>query len=205
MKRPSPIAGHTVVSETNLFNFETRVDDCNDNRAKEVRYRFSLELDEEPRITIEHDEYIIRLRNRRPDFANSFTTGPNESGYALNSIDLSMHSRDCSAQNPNVEIWSSKDDGTPWASQWGLRRGRYGTSSRYTAPQGARLTPNTKYWVVVGTQYTTGFTATPAPQPAAVNTALNGWTFGDGALRPTQKGRRQPLAHPRQHRTRSRW
>ena len=164
------------VSETNLFNFETRVDDCNDNRAKEVRYRFSLERDD-PRITQEHDEYIVRIHNRRPDFANSFTTGPNPSGYALNSIDLSTHSKDCSAQNPSVEIWSSKDDGTPWASQWGLRRDA-GTSSRYTAPQGARLEPNTKYWVVVGTQYSTGFTATPAPQPAAVNTALEGWTFG---------------------------
>ena len=164
------------ISETNLFNFETQVDDCNDNRVKEVRYRFSL-VEEEPRITIEHDEYIIKLRNRKPDFANSFTTGPNPSGYALNTIDLSMHSKDCSAQNPNVEIWSSKDDGTPWASQWGLRRDA-GTSSRYTAPQGARLTPNTNYWVVVGTQYSTGFTATPAPQPAAVNTALEGWTFG---------------------------
>ena len=162
-------------SGTQLFNLETQVDDCNDG-VKEVRYRFSLERDE-PRITPEHDEYTVRIHNRRPDFANSFTTGPNPSGYALNNIDLSTHSKDCSAQNPNVEIWSSKDDGTPWASQWGLRQDA-GTSSRYTAPQGARLTPNTKYWVVVGTQYTAGFTATPAPQPAAVNTALNGWTFG---------------------------
>ena len=162
-------------SGTQLFNLETQVDDCNDG-VKEVRYRFSLERDE-PRITPEHDEYTVRIHNRRPDFANSFTTGPNPSGYALNNIDLSTHSKDCSAQNPNVEIWSSKDDGTPWASQWGLRRDS-GTSSRYTAPQGARLTPNTKYWVVVGTQYTTGFTATPAPQPPAVNTALNDWTFG---------------------------
>ena len=162
-------------SGTQLFNLETQVDDCNDG-VKEVRYRFSL-VEEEPRITIEHDEYIVRIHNRRPDFANSFTTGPNPSGYALNSIDLSTHSKDCSAQNPSVEIWSSKDDGTPWASQWGLRRDA-GTSSRYTAPQGARLTPNTKYWVVVATQYTAGFTATPAPQPAGVNTALNDWTFG---------------------------
>ena len=170
-------------STIELFNFETRLDDCSDN-VKTVRYQMSLSdkfnsvtPQFDPRVTLQHDEYIVNIYNRRPDFANSFTTGPNPSGYALNSIDVSTHSKDCSAQNPNVEIWSSKDDGTPWASQWGLRRDA-GTSSRYTAPQGARLTPNTNYWVVVGTQYSTGFTATPAPQPAAVDTALEGWTFG---------------------------
>ena len=93
------------ISETNLFNFETQVDDCNDNRVKEVRYRFSL-VEEEPRITIEHDEYIIKLRNRKPDFANSFTTGPNPRGYALNTIDLSMHSKDCSGVPPKLIIFN---------------------------------------------------------------------------------------------------
>ena len=181
-KLVSPRWSHCT-STAELFTVETRFGECNDN-VKTVRYQVALSARSntvapgfDPRVTPQHDEYIVNIYNRKPDFANSFTTGPNPSGYALGSIDLSTHSERCSAQNPNVEIWSSKDDGTPWASQWGLRRDA-GTSSRYSAPQGARLAPNTKYWVVVGTQYTTGFTATPAPQPAAVSTALNDWTFG---------------------------
>ena len=170
-------------STVEMFNVETRFDDCNDN-VKTVRYQVSLSAEADrvtpqfdPRVTTQHDEYIVNIYNRKPDFANSFTTGANPSGYALNSIDLSTHSERCSAQNPSVEIWSSKDDRTPWASQWRLRRDT-ATSSRHTAPRGARLAPNTTYWVVVGAQYASQFAATPAPQPTAVNTALDGWTFG---------------------------
>ena len=170
-------------SKVELFNVETRFDNCNDN-VKTVRYQVSLSDTSErvtpqfdPRVTLQHDEYIVNIYNRKPDFANSFTTGPNPRGYALNNIDVSMHSERCSAQNAHVSVWSSKDDGTPRASQWGLRRDTT-TDSRHTAPRGARLAPNTKYWVVVGAQYASQFAATPAPQPAAVNTALDGWTFG---------------------------
>ena len=170
-------------SKVELFNVETRFDNCNDN-VKTVRYQVSLSDTSErvtpqfdPRVTLQHDEYIVNIYNRKPDFANSFTTGPNPRGYALNNIDVSIHSERCSAQNAHVSVWSSKNDGTPRASQWGLRRDT-ATSSRYSAPRGARLAPNTKYWVVVGAQYASQFAATPAPQPAAVNTALDGWTFG---------------------------
>ena len=170
-------------STTELFSVETRFGECNDN-VKTVGYKISLSTERntitpqfDPRITLQHDEYILNIYNRKPDFANSFTTGPNPSGYALGSIDLSVHSERCSAQNAHVAVWSSKDDGTPWAAQWGLQQDP-ATSTRYTAARGAHLTPNTKYWVVVGAQYASQFAATPTPQPAAVNTALDGWTFG---------------------------
>ena len=179
----SPVHWPHCTSTIELFNVETRFDDCNDN-VKTVRYQVSLSAeansvtpDFDPRVTLQHDEYTVNIYNRRPDFANSFTTGPNPNGYALNNIDVSTHSERCSAQNPSVEIWSSKDDGTPWASQWRLRRDTT-TSSRYSAPRGVRVAPNTTYWVVVGAQYASQFAATPAPQPAAINTALDGWTFG---------------------------
>ena len=178
-----PVRWSHCTSTIELVNVETRFDDCNDN-VKTVRYQVSLSAEADrvtpqfdPRVTTQHDEYIVNIYNRRPDFANSFTTGPNPRGYALETIDLSMHSERCSAQNAHVSVWSSKDDGTPRASQWGLRRDT-ATGARHTAPRGARLAPNTKYWVVVGAQYASQFAATPAPQPAAVNTALDGWTFG---------------------------
>ena len=185
LHEPNLVSPHWLhcTSKVELFNFETRFDDCNDN-VKTVRYQVSLSAKADrvtprydPRVSTQHDEYIVNIYNRRPDFANSFTTGPNPRGYALENIDVNMHSERCSAQNAHVSVWSSKDDGTPRASQWGLRRDT-ATNSRHTAPRGARLAPNTKYWVVVGAQYASQFAATPAPQPAAVNTALNDWTFG---------------------------
>ena len=170
-------------STLELVTIETQAGECSDN-VKTVRYQISLSSrsnrvtpDFDPRVTLQHDEYILNIYNRRPDFANSFTTGPNPSGYALGSIDLNVHSEHCSAQNAHVSVWSSKDDGTPWAAQWGLQQDP-SRRTRYNATREAHLAPNTKYWVVVGAQYASQFAATPAPQPAAVNTALDGWTFG---------------------------
>ena len=124
-------------------------DRCNDYSVKEVRYSFALsEPAGETRVTPEYDEYTVRLLpSRKPDFANSFTTGPVPIGYSFDGMDLDVHSENCSARNVDVEIWSSKDDGTPWATQWRLTKDA-GMNSRYSAPSGARLEPSTTYWVV---------------------------------------------------------
>ena len=110
------------------------------------------------------------------DVAQEFTTGSNETGYTLSSIDLELTV--ASASNfPVVKLFSGSANGTEVATLTAPTNASTGkTTYTFTTPAAITLEGDTSYWVMAetggGTWHTVGFAedATPAP----------GWSIADG-------------------------
>ena len=110
------------------------------------------------------------------DAAQEFTTGSNETGYTLSSIDLELTVASTS-NFPVVKLFSGSANGTEVATLTAPTNASTGkTTYTFTVPTAITLEGNTSYWVMAetggGTWHTVGFAedATPAP----------GWSIADG-------------------------
>ena len=111
------------------------------------------------------------------DAAQEFTTGSNETGYTLSSIDLELTVASTS-NFPVVKLFSSSANGTEVATLTAPTNASTGkTTYTFTVPTAITLEGGTSYWVMAeetggGTWHTVGFAedATPAP----------GWSIADG-------------------------
>ena len=110
------------------------------------------------------------------DAAQEFTTGSNETGYTLSSIDLEITVASTS-NFPIVKLFSGSANGTEVATLTAPTTASTGkTTYTFTVPTAITLEGGTSYWVMAetggGTWHTVGFAedATPAP----------GWSIADG-------------------------
>ena len=110
------------------------------------------------------------------DAAQEFTTGSNETGYTLSSIDLELTVASTS-NFPVVKLFSGSANGTEVATLTAPTTASTGkTTYTFTVPTAITLEGNTSYWVMAetggGRWHTVGFAedATPAP----------GWSIADG-------------------------
>ena len=110
------------------------------------------------------------------DAAQEFTTGSNETGYTLSSIDLELTVASTS-NFPVVKLFSTSATGTEVATLTAPTNASTGkTTYTFTVPTAITLEGGTSYWVMAetggGTWHTVGFAedATPAP----------GWSIADG-------------------------
>ena len=109
------------------------------------------------------------------DAAQEFTTGSNETGYTLSSIDLELTVSGVS-NFPIVKLFSASATGTEVATLTAPGTASTGkTTYTFTVPTAITLEGDTSYWVMAetggGTWHTVGFAqdATPAP----------GWSIAD--------------------------
>ena len=110
------------------------------------------------------------------DAAQEFTTGSNETGYTLSSIDLELTVASTS-NFPVVKLFSTSATGTEVATLTAPTNASTGkTTYTFTVPTAITLEGDTSYWVMAetgaGTWHTVGYAedATPAP----------GWSIADG-------------------------
>ena len=110
------------------------------------------------------------------DTAQEFTTGSNETGYTLSSIDLELTVASTS-NFPVVKLFSGSANGTEVATLTApTNASTEKTTYTFTAPTAITLEGDTSYWVMAetggGTWHTVRFAedATPAP----------GWSIADG-------------------------
>ena len=103
------------------------------------------------------------------DAAQEFTTGSNETGYTLSSIDLELTVSGVS-NFPVVKLFSGSANGTEVATLTEPTNASTGkTTYTFTTPTAITLAGDTSYWVMAetgeGTWHTVGFAedATPAP------------------------------------------
>ena len=103
------------------------------------------------------------------DAAQEFTTGSNETGYTLSSIDLELTVASTS-NFPVVKLFSDSANGTEVATLTAPTNASTGkTTYTFTVPTAITLEGDTSYWVMAetggGTWHTVGFAedATPAP------------------------------------------
>ena len=103
------------------------------------------------------------------DAAQEFTTGSNETGYNLSSIDLELTVASTS-NFPVVKLFSGSANGTEVATLTAPTNASTGkTTYTFTVPTAITLEGDTSYWVMAetggGTWHTVGFAedATPAP------------------------------------------
>ena len=111
-----------------------------------------------------------------PDYARAFTTGNASHGYALTSVWAPVASA-CALAAPQAAIWSADAQGAPGAAQWRLAPST-NHAHTYLAESGAKLEPNTTYFVVVTTdpvRNPTQSTLDPAEHADDLDTA-NGWS-----------------------------
>ena len=109
------------------------------------------------------------------DAAQEFTTGSNETGYTLSSIDLELTVASTS-NFPVVKLFRGSANGTEVATLTAPTNASTGkTTYTFTVPTAITLEEDTSYWVMAetggGTWHTVGFAqdATPAP----------GWSIAD--------------------------
>ena len=110
------------------------------------------------------------------DAAQEFTTGSNETGYTLSSMDLELTVASTS-NFPVVKLFSGSANGTEVATLTApTNASTEKTTYTFTVPTAITLEGGTSYWVMAetggGTWHTVGFAedATPAP----------GWSIADG-------------------------
>ena len=142
-----------------VLEYETKERQCGDHGSREIRFRFTID-DPDERISIEHDEYVVRVENSSTDYAKLFTTGGAAHGYVLDKIDVGIRSGTCVPVDGTAEIRTfSASGGGPGTYVPGLRRQWQG-SATFRALPGTKLNPNTGYYVVMLAEGATRFSDT---------------------------------------------
>ena len=142
-----------------MFEYETKEPQCRDYPTTEIRFRFTIDNRDE-RITIEHDEYVVRIERTEADYAKMFTTGSAANGYVFDTLAVGVSSGTCMPVNGKVEIWAaSTQDQRPTMLvrqlSWKSR-----SDVTFTSDPGKKLEPNTRYHVVMLTEGATRFSDT---------------------------------------------
>ena len=142
-----------------MFEYETKAPQCRDYPTTEIRFRFTIDNRDE-RITIEHDEYVVRIERTEADYAKMFTTGSAANGYVFDTLAVGVSSGTCMPVNGKVEIWAaSTQDQRPTMLvrqlSWKSR-----SDVTFTSDPGKKLEPNTRYHVVMLTEGATRFSDT---------------------------------------------
>ena len=155
---PEPTRYSHCTSEL-VLEYETKERQCGDHGTREIRFRFTID-DPDERITIEHDEYVVRVESTETDYAKMFTTGSAANGYVFDKLDVGVSSGTCMPVDGEVEIWgASTQDQRPTALvrqlSWGPRN-----DVTLTAAPGKTLEPNTRYHVVMLAKGATRFSDT---------------------------------------------
>ena len=166
-----------------LFEIETNERQCGDHGPREIRFRFDAEAvsavndDLAEHITIEHDEYVVRVDSTEADYAKSFTTGSATDGYVLDMVGVGVSSGTCVPVEPRVEIWAaSTEDQRPTTVVWPLFT-ESANSATFKAAPGTKLDPDTRYHVVMLAKRATEFSDTGNGQTALTDGAnLDGVT-----------------------------
>ena len=153
-----------------VLEYETKAPQCRDYPTTEIRFRFTIDNPDE-RITIEHDEYVVRIERTEADYAKMFTTGSAANGYVFDTLAVGVSSGTCMPVNGKVEIWAaSTQDQRPTMLvrqlSWKSR-----SDVTFTSDPGKKLEPNTRYHVVMLTEGATRFS----------NTGNGRTTLSDGA------------------------
>ena len=153
-----------------MFEYETKAPQCRDYPTTEIRFRFTIDNPDE-RISIEHDEYVVRIERTEADYAKMFTTGSAANGYVFDTLAVGVRSGTCMPVNGKVEIWAaSTQDQRPTMLvrqlSWKSR-----SDVTFTSDPGKKLEPNTRYHVVMLTEGATRFS----------NTGNGRTTLSDGA------------------------
>ena len=155
---PEPTRYSHCTSER-VLEYETKERQCGDHGTREVRFRFTI-VDPDERISIEHDEYVVRVENSSTDYAKLFTTGGAAHGYVLDKIDVGISSGTCVPVDGTAEIRTfSASSGGPGTYVPGLRRQWQG-SATFRALPGTKLNPDTGYYVVMLAEGATRFSDT---------------------------------------------
>ena len=155
---PEPTRYSHCTSEL-VLEYETKERQCGDHGPREIRFRFTID-DPDERISIEHDEYVVRVENSSTDYAKLFTTGGAAHGYVLDKIDVGISSGTCVPVDGTAEIRTfSASSGGPGTYVPGLRRQWQG-SATFRALPGTKLNPNTGYYVVMLAEGATRFSDT---------------------------------------------
>ena len=142
-----------------MLEYETKERQCGDHGSREIRFRFTID-DPDERISIEHDEYVVRVENSSTDYAKLFTTGGAAHGYVLDKIDVGISSGTCVPIDGTAEIRTfSASGGGPGTYVPGLRRQWQG-SATFRALPGTKLNPDTGYYVVMLAEGATRFSDT---------------------------------------------
>ena len=121
--------------------------------------------------------------------AQSFTTGPNPTGYALSDVQLKLGSTSSTSATVNVvKIFSNSSSSEPGTVFVTLRNPTAltaGAINTFTAPDGVTLNPNTTYWVVVNDGVTTDPILIHQLAFNDEDTAQTGWNIVHSRLRRT--------------------
>ena len=142
-----------------MLEYETKERQCGAHGSREIRFRFTID-DPDERISIEHDEYVVRVENSSTDYAKLFTTGGAAHGYVLDKIDVGISSGTCVPIDGTAEIRTfSASGGGPGTYVPGLRRQWQG-SATFRALPGTKLNPDTGYYVVMLAEGATRFSDT---------------------------------------------
>ena len=155
---PEPTRYSHCASEL-VLEYETKAPQCRDYPTTEIRFRFTID-DPDERITIEHDEYVVRIERTEADYAKMFTTGSAANGYVFDTLAVGVSSGTCMPVNGKVEIWAaSTPDQRPTMLvrqlSWKSR-----SDVTFTSDPGKKLEPNTRYHVVMLTEGATRFSDT---------------------------------------------
>ena len=166
---PEPTRYSHCASEL-VLEYETKAPQCRDYPTTEIRFRFTIDNPDE-RLTIEHDEYVVRIERTEADYAKMFTTGSAANGYVFDTLAVGVSSGTCMPVNGKVEIWAaSTQDQRPTMLvrqlSWKSR-----SDVTFTSDPGKKLEPNTRYHVVMLTESATRFS----------NTGNGRTTLSDGA------------------------
>ena len=166
---PEPTRYSHCASEL-VLEYETKAPQCRDYPTTEIRFRFTID-DPDERITIEHDEYVVRIERTEADYAKMFTTGSAANGYVFDTLAVGVSSGTCMPVNGKVEIWAaSTQDQRPTMLvrqlSWKSR-----SDVTFTSDPGKKLEPNTRYHVVMLAEGATRFS----------NTGNGRTTLSDGA------------------------
>ena len=152
---PEPTRYSHCASEL-VLEYETKAPQCRDYPTTEIRFRFTIDNPDE-RLTIEHDEYVVRIERTEADYAKMFTTGSAANGYVFDTLAVGVSSGTCMPVNGKVEIWAaSTQDQRPTMLvrqlSWKSR-----SDVTFTSDPGKKLEPNTRYHVVMLTEGATRF------------------------------------------------
>ena len=166
---PEPTRYSHCASEL-VLEYETKAPQCRDYPTTEIRFRFTIDNPDE-RISIEHDEYVVRIERTEADYAKMFTTGSAANGYVFDTLAVGVRSGTCMPVNGKVEIWAaSTQDQRPTMLvrqlSWKSR-----SDVTFTSDPGKKLEPNTRYHVVMLAEGATRFS----------NTGNGRTTLSDGA------------------------
>ena len=148
--------------------------------------------------TDETQSHHLSITSGATPYASSFTTGPNTNGYTIEDIEI-RGGTGTSNSAIEAEIRNSESDGTPGSTKHTLRSPTALPTGddqkiQLTPPAGARLQPNTTYWLVL-----TNTGGNPEVSTTTSNNQIGspGWTVGNTSRRSTGLNNTSTTGHIR--------